>query len=181
MRSRCRRSSNEPWQPLQSGNDEVTQQAGLKLWQLVLWPVPVLTGAVVPWAWSFGPSTTPALSQCCFFISLMLAQSVMQLARHTEWTHSCCKALGPFPFASVRCHTLWPQSSQGIKDQVSYQTHSLTQLCKPFGLWCVAITPGLLKGQMPSDHSRALLLHALAIGDERWTKWTGRGQEKDHL
>lgn len=34
---------------------------------------------------------------------------------------------------------------------------------------------------MPSDHSRALLPHASARADERWTKWTGEGQEKDHL
>lgn len=102
---------------------------------------------------------------------------------------SCCRALESSSYVSLSrslivsvCgHILWPQSSQGIKDHITYQTHSLTQLCKPLMLWCVAITAGLLKGQMPSDHSRALLPHASARVDERWTKWNGEGQKKDHL
>lgn len=89
--------SNEPWQQLQeaAGNDEVIQQARLRLWQLALRPVPVLTGAVVQWAWCYGPSFTTALHHCCFFISVVLAQGALRLARHTAWTHSCCRALGP--------------------------------------------------------------------------------------
>lgn len=82
--SRCR----------EAGSDEVIQQAGLRLWQLVLRSVPVLTGAVVQWAWCYGPSFTPALPHCCFFISLVLAQGAVRLARPTAWTHSC-RALGP--------------------------------------------------------------------------------------
>lgn len=110
----------------QAGNDEVIQQAGLRPWQLALWPVPVLTGAVVQRALRSGPGSKPALPLCCFFISLVLAQGAARLARPTAWTHSCCRALAslslpPSLFVSVCGHTLWPQSSQGIKDQVTYQ------------------------------------------------------------
>lgn len=138
--------SREPWRPLHAGNDEVTQQAGLKLGQLALWSVPMLT-EVLQWAWCYSFCPTPALPFCCFFISLVLAQSVAQLARPTMWTHSCCRALGPFQFTSISGHTFWPQSSRGIKDQVAHQTHSLTQSCKLIGLWCAVIMPGLWRSR----------------------------------
>lgn len=60
-------------------------------------------------------------------------------------------------------HSVWPQSSHGIKGKVTSQIHSLTQFCKPFSLWCIAIMPGLPRGRTASDHSRAPLLPA----DER--------------
>lgn len=170
----------------QAGNDEVIQQAGLRPWQLALRPVPVLTGAVVQWARCYGPCSTTALPHCCFFISLVLDQVAARLARPTAWTHSCCRALGPSHSVSLSPRLcLWSHTVTAVltgnKGSGYVPTHSLTQLCKPLTLWCVAIRPGLLKGQMPSDHSRALLPHASATVDERWTKWTGEGQEKDHL
>lgn len=94
----------------QAGNDEVIQQAGLRPWQLVLRPVPVLTGAVVPCARCCDPNSTPALPLCCFFISLVLAQSAVELARPTAWIYSCCKALGPshsFSLSLSVCLYLW--------------------------------------------------------------------------
>lgn len=69
----------------------------------------------------------------------------------------------------------------GNKGSGYIQTHSLTQLCKPLPLWCGVITPGLPKGQMPSDHSGTLLPHVSAVVGERWTKWTGECQRKGPL
>lgn len=45
----------------QAGSDEVTLQGGLRLWQLGLRPVPVLTGAVVQWTLALHTSVTPLL------------------------------------------------------------------------------------------------------------------------
>lgn len=119
----------------QAGNDEVIQQAGLRPWQLALRPVPVLTGAVVPCARCCDPNSTPALPLCCFFISLVLAQSAVELARPTAWIYSCCKALGPSHSFSVSLfvsicgqHTVTTVLT-GKMDRFTYQTHSLTQLC----------------------------------------------------
>lgn len=112
----------------QAGNDEVIQQAGLRPWQLALRPVPVLTGAVVQWAWRFGPSSTPALPHCCFFISLGTGPGHCAACQ----AHSVNpQLLQGFRASSLRptrsllvsvCgHTLWLQSSQGIEDRVTYQ------------------------------------------------------------
>lgn len=147
-------------------------------------PVPVLTRAVVQWAWCYGPSSTPALPHCYFFISLVLAQDTVLLSRPTAWTHSCCRALEAFPLRlspplglclwsfTVTAVLTWTKGSGYV------QTHLLTKLCKPSLLWCGVITLGLLKGQMSSDHSEALLPHVSVTVNERWTKWTGGGQKR---
>lgn len=138
-------------------------------------------------AWCCGPSSTPALPHCYFFISLVLAQGTVLLARPTAWTHSCCRALEAFSLClSLSLGLcLWSRIVTvvltGNKGSGYIQTHSLTQLCKPLPLWCGVITPGLPKGQMPSDHSGTLLPHVSAIVDERWTKWTGECQRKGPL
>lgn len=138
-------------------------------------------------AWCNGLSSTPALPHCYSFISVVLAQGTVLLARPTAWTHSCCRALealslGLSPSLGL---CLWSRTVTvvltGKKGSGYIQTHSLTQLCKPLLLWCRVITQGLLKRQMPSDHSGTLLPHVSAVVGERRTKWTGGLREKNSL
>lgn len=129
-------------------------------------------------AWCYGLSSTPALPHCYSFISVVLAQGTVLLARPTAWTHSCRGALEALSLCLSPSLglCLWSRTVTvvltGKKGSGYIQTHSLTQLCKPLLLWCRVITQGLLKRQMPSDHSGTLLPHVSAVVGERATKWT---------
>lgn len=84
----------------QASSDEVIQPAGLRPWQLVLWPVPVLTRAVVQWAWCYSPLSTPALALCCFSLAWYWPRVPCGLPG-PQREPSCCRALEPFHSVSL--------------------------------------------------------------------------------
>lgn len=115
---------------------------------------------VLQWAWCYSFCPTPALPFCCFFISLVLAQSVAQLARPTMWTHSCCRALGPFSIYLYQWSHILATVLTGNKGSGCTPNAFVNSIMQANRTLMCSDNAGSLKEQTAFYHSRTTLMHA---------------------